>query len=289
MSKSQEKVNGSHGSSVVETQAIVRKPGRLAYFIVWTFLASIFLIWVVALLVASGLLSHFSVFPELSSVQRALAVFAIGLTICCGILWVGHVTSVIILREKAGRRIWATLIVVVVGAAAASIVGILRPDPPSPGISVDDMILIDETALGSGKGSLTQRPDHVYEGETDRVGFVFTASGFETTKEGQADLLICVRLYNPSTGVAEIQDIHKKANPGAWKATKLGPSVMNLLPDSSDRFAYAGVLADRKPIGTGKLQLQVRVIDLIRKTVDSQSIELLFRPHVENVAMKGEE
>jgi hypothetical protein len=234
---------------------------QLAKIAVYIILAAIVIVWTFSLWSWAGLLG---LGPNLGrDAKDVMSIFAVGLAVASGVLWLAAEIKVIELAPKTRKAIWGTLIVAVLGIS----VSMLRTtDAPSVRrLRIDRLELLElaqDTAPPQLASPITVKSSPVYDSATAPVAVIAVVSGFARDKMGNPNLKYRFYLEHPSDLRAHyFEDSRRYFRRSPANKTQLA-RLTGLFGNIDQSVLLSHTWAQREDIGTGNFVLRAIITDV---------------------------
>ena len=233
---------------------------QLAKFAVYVILAAIVVVWTFSFWSWAGLPG---LLPAVGrDAKDVMTIFAVGLAVACGVLWLAAEIGVIELASTTRKAIWGTLIVAVLGISVA----ILRTDGSAPRrlriARLELLELAKDTHPPQLAVPITIKPSPVYDTPTAPVAVIAIVNGIVRDKTGKPNLKYKFYLEHPSDLRAHyMEDMRRYFRREPVNKSQLA-RLTELFGDMSDSVALSHTWAQREDIGSGNFVLRAIVTDV---------------------------
>jgi hypothetical protein len=213
---------------------------------------------------------------------HVVAVFGVGLSVICGLLWAADAANLLTLRKGLRTTLWSTLIVSVLAATVAAYKGYFSSPAVRSRVGIDSLRLVKEGDQAEAlPDTIELRPNQMYYGATAPIAFVTCFSGLELDAMGKFDAELIIAVVNEARGVAEYAAVDIRESPAQWKSRVSEPrsrQIRELRGGCTGNIQYAALLGDRTDIGTGSLKLRFTVTDRLTGFTDTKTAVLVIKP-----------
>ncbi len=209
----------------------------------WVSIAIIFFIWICAwgYAVLNGI--------NQSNFTSFLLAFGGGLTVICGVMFVGHATRLQNLSKPYDKLIWYGVIIGILTTTSTHFANSLSLKKH---ISIDNFISLDETKIKSRSNDdeemkLTEilvRNRSYYKNDNFNILWLAKVSNFQVDKNGLIDISYDVTVIDHSTKYAYKDNQVDRSKPVMWKLPKSkhgNDKIISIVGDISGSTILLGV------------------------------------------------